>query len=105
MAGSRLLHVLLCWGRKLRAAPACHQFDQPQFRKPSGPRDAVAPCIARNGGGVGGRGRHRRSAGAVLMKAFTTLTAIAAPLIRDTIHTDAIIPPTRLRAVTSEKRR
>src|SRR3546814_8634309 len=74
MARSRLLHVLLCWGRKLRAAPACHQFDQPQFRKPSGPRDAVAPCIARNGGGVGGRGRHRRSAGAVLMKAFTTLT-------------------------------
>src|SRR3546814_8817791 len=34
------------------------------------------------------------------MKAFTTLTAIAAPLIRDNIDTDAIIPSREMRSVS-----
>src|SRR5690606_283124 len=99
MARVQMFDVLLRGWRKLRLSTARDQFHQPQLREPAESGNTNPSRIARDRGGIGRRRRHRGSAGAALMAGFTTLTAVALPLLRNNVDTDAIIPSREMKTV------
>ncbi len=74
------------------------------FEEPAGAGDAIAPRFAGDGGGLGHRRAYRRSAGPGGMSAapFRSLAAVALPLVRDNIDTDAIIPSREMKSVSKK---
>src|SRR4029077_7654797 len=98
MAGTGLLHVP-CRQRRDRAArPTFDIHFQPQLRWTAGAGGADASGEPRYGRGGGHRRRHhRRTAhGGRLMQEFSKLSAVAAPLLRENIEQDIVIPISRM---------
>src|SRR5690606_16611715 len=72
-----------------------------ELRGQAGAGRAHAPCKPRHRGRVGGARAHRPRGGA-RMKPFKVVTAIAAPLLRANVDTDAIIPSREMKRVSKD---